>query len=268
MVWNSATGGIDDPVGYFGTNYTYTYNTNTTVTTFESNWQPVPQTLIESTNSTVVASGGWASSTIDLSAYAGQTVQMAFHFISGGVYTAAGWYVDDINFVAAPTLILPANLTVNAGQTLAANISATNSVENAAAFTFGLVPPSTNVWLTANGVLTVTNTAAIIGTIVIYVEATDNNVPPLSATNNFSVTVLPPSPPALAVSRLLPISQNFQFSFQAYTNTTWRIEASTNLASTNWLPVVTNIARPSGTLQFTDLLATNFTRRFYRAVFP
>jgi hypothetical protein len=43
--------------------------------------------------------GGWTYASVDLSAYAGQTVQVAFHVVygqSGCENTAAGWYVDDI----------------------------------------------------------------------------------------------------------------------------------------------------------------------------
>ena len=89
---------------------------------------------------------------------------------------------------------------------------------------------------------------------------------PLSATNRFSVIIiiLPP-PPVLIVSNTLFSSNPFQFSFQTRSNTTWRIDASTDLL--NWLPLFTNTAGASGTLQFTDLLATNFPLRFYRAVF-
>jgi len=36
----------------------------------------------------------------------------------------------------------------------------------------------------------------------------------------------------------------------------------------NWLPIFTNVNNPSGTLNFTDLLATNFPQRYYRAVQP
>jgi hypothetical protein len=39
-------------------------------------------------------------------------------------------------------------------------------------------------------------------------------------------------------------------------------------AATNWLPLFTNAVGAGGSLQFTDALATNFVRRFYRAVFP
>ena len=85
MTWNSVSGGGDNPVGYFGTNYSYNYTTNTTVTFSQSSWQPVSPTYI-SVGATVVASGGWKNAIVDLSAYAGQTVQVAFHFTSGGVY--------------------------------------------------------------------------------------------------------------------------------------------------------------------------------------
>ncbi len=52
--------------------------------------------------------------------------------------------------------------------------------------------------------------------------------------------------------------------FSTGPNTTWRIDGSTNLSG--WLPLLTNTTGPGGTIQFTDLLATNYPRRFYRAV--
>ena len=89
---------------------------------------------------------------------------------------------------------------------------------------------------------------------------TDNSTPPLDATNSFTVIILLPNPPTLTIS----VTNGFQLSFSTGSNTTWRIDASTNLL--NWHPVFTNVADPSGTLQFTDLLATNYPWRFYRAV--
>ena len=38
--------------------------------------------------------------------------------------------------------------------------------------------------------------------------------------------------------------------------------------TTYWQPLLTNTVGTSGTLQVTDLLATNFMQRFYRAVYP
>jgi hypothetical protein len=308
--------------------------------------------------------GAWTNVSLDLSVYAGQTVQAAFHFTSGGIYTAPGWYVDDVSLVAAPVLTVlptnllsfyagttltvtntatlcpsntfanftlipglangltlitngtmltwtwdtntaklpgyytniievtdtngfsatnsfvvqvlqslpvlnPANISTNiyAGQKFTVTYSATNSIFPNAIYTFSLASPSTNAFINmTNGVLTWTNTnTTIAGTYTNYVIATDNSLPPLGATNSFIVQVL--LPPALKIAAVAqPTNGSFQLTFSTISNTTWRIEASTNLLSTNWLSLLTNMVGPGGTLQFTDLLATNFPRRFYRAV--
>ena len=97
LTWNSPTDSSDNPVGYFGTNFSYTYITNTTVTASASNWQLVSP-YIKGLGSASVSSGGWTNSAVDLSAFAGQTLQLAFHFQSGpiGWGNAPGWYVDDL----------------------------------------------------------------------------------------------------------------------------------------------------------------------------
>jgi hypothetical protein len=53
-----------------------------------------------SLNYSGTSSGVWTRPSLDLSQFAGQTVQLAFHFISDGCCTVApGWYVDDITLV-------------------------------------------------------------------------------------------------------------------------------------------------------------------------
>jgi len=270
VTWKSPINANDQPVGYFGTNYTTTYTTNIIITFATNNWQTASNTIVISPSKTIVASPGWTNGVVDLSAYAGQKVQVAFHFISGDLYNAAGWYVDDLSFVAYPGLTLLPPQTINAGQTLTVTNSATNSLNPAATFTFALVPPATNAVITTNGVLTLTNTAGLAGTYVYNITATDNSPPALAATNSFTVVVLPPNPPALAITNN-PVSGRpvFALNFQtAWTNTTWRLEATTNLAKANWLPVFTNLIDAGGILSFTDRLATNYPLRFYRAVFP
>jgi hypothetical protein len=163
-----------------------------------------------------------------------------------------------------PILTVPTNQTIYVGRTLTVTNSATNTFLPNAIYTFQLPSPSTNVSITTNGVLAWTNTAVPPGTNLVSVKVTDNSVTPLSATNSFKVLVTP-LPPVL--TNLLIGVHGFQFSFYTWSNTTWRIDAATNLnAATNWLPILTNTAGTSGTLQFTDLLATNYLRRFYRAV--
>ena len=68
--------------------------------------------------------------------------------------------------------------------------------------------------------------------------------------------------PNLAPPTLLP-DGSVRLSLSATPDLTYRLDASTNLV--DWA-ALTNIANPSGTIQFIDLEATNFSRRFYRAV--
>ena len=159
-----------------------------------------------------------------------------------------------------PVLTVPPTQIIYAGQTLVVTNYATNSILPNSTFTFGIVSAPTNVFINStSGVLTWTNTApSVLGTNTIFVFVTDNSTL-LEATNNFTVIILP-NPPVLEISA----TNGFQLTFDTFSNTTWLIEASTNLS--NWLPLLTNTAGPSGTIQFTDLLATNYPWRFYRAV--
>ncbi len=44
-------------------------------------------------------SGGWTYASVDLSKFAGQTVQLAFHIYAESYSSGAGWYVDDVALV-------------------------------------------------------------------------------------------------------------------------------------------------------------------------
>jgi len=264
MTWTNVTG-LDQPVGYFATNYTYTYTTNTIVSFAQNNWQTISPTN-QSLSGVALNSAGWTNAVLDLSPYANQTVQIAFHLQTGASGTAPGWYVDDISLSVAPLLNVPTNQVVSFGQKLTNTLTASNPLASGATFTFALASASTNVSLTGQGVLTWTNLTAPPGSYVIYLQATDNSSL-RSATNSFTVTVQPLSAQLLLTPLLS--GKNFNFSVQTpWTNSTWWIEAATNLSggATNWLPLFTNT--PGGTLLFTDLLSTNFPLRYYRAVFP
>ncbi len=83
-----------------------------------------------------------------------------------------------------------------------------------------------------------------------------------------SVTPLAVSRPAVAVAApyfLTPVVQNGSVSLTLSTapGFTYQIEASSNLV--DWV-TVTNIAGTNGTIQFIDVNAAGFSRRFYRAV--
>jgi hypothetical protein len=168
----------------------------------------------------------------------------------------------------------PSKAEVYAGQTFPAGLMATNPalpLVPLAGYTFALAGSPTNGTLSSD-VLTWTNIMVRPAVYAIAVKITDNSVPPISATNNFSVTVLPlPGQLNLANASLSAgAAKRFQFSMATpWTNSAWRIEATTNVAAaeTDWLPIYTNLTG-SSSLIFTDLLTTNFPERYYRAVFP
>ncbi len=238
--------------------------TNAALTT--NAWQTISPTNI-SIGSSTLSSGGWVPASLDLSAYTNQTVQVAFHFISGGsgFGAAAGWYVDDVAVVTTPVLTVPSNQTIIAGQTnFTGMAAATNSLMPGAVYRFSFTAPSTNALITTNGVINWTNSSPAFGTNIFSVIAADTNSPPVRVTNSFTVTVLPGY--SFSISNPPAGKKSFILALHSRTNLTWQIEASTDLV--DWLPVWTNSTAKSGTLLFTDLLATNFPERFYRAVYP
>jgi uncharacterized repeat protein (TIGR03803 family) len=60
-------------------------------------------------------------------------------------------------------------------------------------------------------------------------------------------------------------NQQFQFALTGPTGSNVVVLASTNLQT--WTPLITNLLN-SGNMNFTDTLATNYLRRFYRAMMP
>ena len=94
-----------------------------------------------------------------------------------------------------------------------------------------------------------------------------DGAPPVT-TNRFTVTVPQPSY-SFSGSNPLAAKKYFLLALQSLSNTTWRIDAATNLSTaTNWRPVFTSTVTAGGLLLYTDRLATNFPIRFYRAVYP
>jgi hypothetical protein len=65
------------------------------------------------------------------------------------------------------------------------------------------------------------------------------------------------------LSGLVLTNNSFQFTVSEVGNLSYAIQASTNLALANWIPVTTNIAP----FTFTDSEFTNHPRKFYRAVY-
>jgi subtilisin-like proprotein convertase family protein len=120
----------------------------------------------------------------------------------------------------------------------------------------------------ANGIITWTPTLAQAGTVNIFTTVvTDNGVPPISATNSFTVTVNPL--PVLISSVTVTTNGFFQLQWSAPTNYQFQVAWTTNLVP----PVVWNYIPP--TPPYITSVTTNFTfvdtnaptaMKFYRLV--
>jgi hypothetical protein len=173
--------------------------------------------------------------------------------------------------VPMPVITVPASRTIYVGLPLDVFVFVTNSAFPNDSYSF-----KTNA-TTPPGVVLVpgTNSAEVKWTptsaqtskgYTISILATETNHPGLSVVGSFSVNASAVAyQPATFTASPTPSGTNvFRFTLNTQPNLTWRIDASTNLF--NWQPLFTNQSGNSSTLQFTDLLTTNFTLRFYRGV--
>jgi hypothetical protein len=64
------------------------------------------------------------------------------------------------------------------------------------------------------------------------------------------------------------VNQQLVFKFSGLANNQLRVQATTNLANSNWKDITTNYFSPAGAWNWTNFDATNFPQRFYRVVSP
>jgi hypothetical protein len=138
----------------------------------------------------------------------------------------------------APTIQSPANQTVAVGSTLTvANVASDTDVP-ANALTFSIVSAPAGVAVnSATGVLTWTPTQSQIGTAQIQVRVTDNGVPPLSATNSFSVTVTGSVGQSATLHLLSVLAAGTTLRVDGPVGASYEIQYSTDLI--NWTPLTT-----------------------------
>lgn len=76
------------------------------------------------------------------------------------------------------------------------------------------------------------------------------------------------SPPYVKFTQLQRLANGrVQLSLLGYMNTPVRIQSAANLANPDWT-TLTNLTSLNGTLQFTDVRATNAVQRYYRTIAP
>jgi hypothetical protein len=138
--------------------------------------------------------------------------------------------VTVIEVNSAPVLAVQPNVTINELTQLVVTNAATDADVPANNIGYSLLNPPTGAVIDANGVITwVPSEAQGPGTYTLTTIATDDGVPPLSATNSFTVTVLEVnSPPNLNAQPDLTINELSQLTV---TNTATDADLPANVLS-------------------------------------
>ncbi len=71
----------------------------------------------------------------------------------------------------------------------------------------------------------------------------------------------------IGVTETLTNGTNLTLTLALQTNRTYRVQATTNLVTPNWIEL-TNFVSTNAVMQFKDVVNTNFARRFYRVTTP
>jgi hypothetical protein len=166
---------------------------------------------------------------------------------------------------ASNTLVLPAlsNYVISVSQPLTVTNTATDS--NLSAILnynlSGYPTPAPSAMITTNGIITWTPALADAGTAFTFTTiVSDNGVPPASATNAFTVFVLP----APAVQNAIVTTTNITLRWSASTNDLFKVEWTSNIIPpVTWNVFPQTFSSASGQFTFTDT-NTPLKMKFYR----
>jgi hypothetical protein len=181
---------------------------------------------------------------------------------------AQGLGIDSFSFSASPTLINTApvlavisNKFIYLGQTLQFAASATDTDQPPQTLTFSLDPGApANAVISASGLFTWPATNVTVpGTNSITIRVTDSGTPPLSATQTFSVSVLPL--PQLYAARLN--GTNLALTFGTLPGEIYQVQSKDHLADTNWNLVGSAVPGTGANLEVDDN-TTGHPERYYR----
>jgi hypothetical protein len=185
---------------------------------------------------------------------------------------AQGLGIDNLSFSAstvapntAPVLAPIANQLLILGQTLSLTASATDTDLPPQTLTFSLGPgaPAGATIGPASGQLSWTPTNAP-ATNTLSVIVTDNGIPSLSATQSFTVIVLPPAPRPQLGNVSLGAS-TLSFSWPSAAGYLYRVQYKTDLTATNWTTLDADQPGTGLPLSLTVGL-TNAPQCFYRVI--
>ena len=188
-----------------------------------------------------------------------QNVQLwALNQAYPGFVTNVTWNTAQANDTASNDLLTGGAL----------NATALGAVTNIPAS--GTTPQPFTIPLVANYVRSNWITLAISGVNLSGNDAAGLRMLRTNAT--LQILVVPPSPASNPPPQITGIIANpngsLVLNFSGATNASFRLLATTNLTSTNWTSISTNVSNASGVWSYTNFDTTNFPQRFYRAVSP
>jgi dextranase len=170
---------------------------------------------------------------------------------------------NNVSVNQAPVLAAIPNQTILAGRTLVVTNSASDADIPAQTLTYSLlsVPPSASI-NPNSGVFTWRPTIAQSpSTQTVGVVVSDNGIPPLSATQNFAVTITQPVRPTLNFASIT--NNQFGFWINGDVGPDYTIQFSTNLVS--WA-IIASASSPALPYFWVDTNSATSSFRFYRAL--
>jgi dextranase len=170
---------------------------------------------------------------------------------------------DNVSLNQPPVLSAISNCNVLAGVTLTFTNAASDADVPSQTLTFSLLNAPTNAVLNANSSVFTWRPAIAQSpsTQTVSVAVSDNGLPVMSATQNFSVTVTKPAAPTFSSASLS--NGQFQFKISGSTGPDYAIQYSTNLVS--WT-ALTNISSPTVPFLWSNTNSTRFPLGFYRII--
>jgi alpha-tubulin suppressor-like RCC1 family protein len=230
-----------------------TTGVNISSTNFCITWNSLPGVYYHVQGLVNLASTNWVTVSPTILAVTNTTTYCAALPSPYNFFRVVEGMVVNVNAPNTPPVFVstPSNRFITPLYTLAVTNNATDAQAPPQTLAYTLpVAPTNAVINPASGVITWTPTLAQTSTTNTFTTVvTDNGTPGLSATNSFTVVVIPP----ITISGFVVLTNGYQFQWSAPTNLQFQVQWKTNLLPViNWNTFTNILSSISGIFTFTD----------------